>query len=90
MSLNSFLLRKRQVELSIVEIDNLLLQGINTCDETHHALINQKEIHKCLIKQMETCIYQLCNHSFETDSIDISPERTITIVYCTICESTKQ
>jgi hypothetical protein len=34
-------------------------------------------------------IRTLCNHDFEEDYIDISPERSQKIVYCKICEYTK-
>ena len=32
---------------------------------------------------------QLCEHNYIEDTIDITPERSQTITYCTICEYTK-
>jgi hypothetical protein len=34
-------------------------------------------------------IYKLCEHEFEEDIIDITPERSEKITYCKICEYTK-
>ena len=34
-------------------------------------------------------IEELCKHNFVDDLIDISPDKSISISYCTICEYTK-
>ena len=39
--------------------------------------------------QLENKIIQICNHDFENDTIDITPERSKNITYCKICEYTK-
>ena len=42
------------------------------------------------LKQMcDIKIKNLCNHEYEEDFIDISPDRSEKIIYCTICEHTK-
>ena len=35
-------------------------------------------------------LYEKCQHNFITDIIDINPEKSMTICYCTICEFTKK
>jgi hypothetical protein len=59
-------------------------------------LIENRENFKCKLnnmnrlKQMCECdIYKLCDHEFEEDIIDITPERSEKITYCKICEYTK-
>ena len=37
----------------------------------------------------EKKIYELCEHDFEDDYIDITPERSEKITYCVICECSK-
>ena len=34
-------------------------------------------------------IQRLCQHEFVTDTIDIDPEKSTTVCYCSICEYTK-
>ena len=34
-------------------------------------------------------IQNICNHEFETDTIDINPDESKTISYCKICEYTR-
>jgi hypothetical protein len=45
------------------------------------------------IKQLKNLcdnqIKKLCNHEFEDDFIDITPDKSCKISYCTICEYTK-
>ena len=46
---------------------------------------------QCIEKIKNLCdvqIIKLCDHHFITDSIDITPERSQTIQYCSICEYT--
>ena len=35
-------------------------------------------------------IQRLCKHNFVTDTIDVDPEKSKTICYCSICEFTKE
>jgi hypothetical protein len=44
----------------------------------------------CLRNECQNNVYNLCNHEFITDTIDISPEKSQMITYCKICEYTKQ
>lgn len=40
-------------------------------------------------KLCEQKVHELCVHEYVTDLIDVSPERSETITYCSICEHTK-
>ncbi len=40
--------------------------------------------------ECEKKVHEQCIHDFETDLIDIDPDRSITIQYCKICEYTKR
>ena len=57
----------------------------NLCDENKCQLMILKNMKKLNDLQ----IYELCEHNFITDIIDINPEKEQTICYCTICELTK-
>lgn len=56
-------------------------------------LLNQKNDHIKLLQLLNDKIIQKivnnCNHDWTTDSIDIDPDTSKTIVYCTICKKTK-
>jgi len=43
---------------------------------------------KYYIKQIEIEIYQICEHQFIEDEIDITPDTSQKIKYCSICEYT--
>lgn len=42
-----------------------------------------------LINMYDRMVKQLCNHEFENDMIDITPDRSENITYCKICGYTK-
>jgi ppGpp synthetase/RelA/SpoT-type nucleotidyltranferase len=50
--------------------------------------IQEKERINYLIKECISNIQKLCNHQFVNDSIDITPEFSEKICYCTLCEYT--
>jgi hypothetical protein len=41
-------------------------------------------------KNIDAKIYELCDHNFITDTIDIGLDKTQTICYCSICELTQK
>jgi hypothetical protein len=41
-----------------------------------------------ILSQVNMYLYKYCNHVIENDLIDIDPDRSIEIQYCTICETT--
>jgi esterase/lipase len=53
------------------------------CEQQMIILQNMKKVNN-------KNIYELCEHNFITDIIDINPEKEQTICYCTICEFTKE
>ena len=42
-----------------------------------------------MIKIINNLLYITCKHNFVEDTIDITPDKSKTIVYCTICECNK-
>ena len=72
---------------------------MSDCDENQHyrnilrlrqECVNKKEEQQELLKLYKDRIYNLCDHNFEDDEIDINPERSQKITYCTICELSKR
>ena len=41
-----------------------------------------------ILSQVNAYLYKYCAHTIETDLIDIDPDRSIEIEYCTICGTT--
>ena len=41
------------------------------------------------LKHIDEQIKQKCQHNYVTDDIDIDPDTSIRICYCSICEHTK-
>ena len=102
MRLNYFMLCKKMVKNNILLIDEIISNFetmYHDCNEIEHSknilrlreeyIIKKKEQIQ-LIEIYKDKIYKLCNHEFIDDEIDITPERTQKITYCTICESTKK
>ena len=58
-----------------------------------NANLNQQDEHlKQLIflnEKIRTKLMSICNHDWIIDSIDIDPDRSKTIEYCKICQTTK-
>jgi len=58
-----------------------------------NANLNQQDEHlKQLIflnEKIRNKLISICNHDWITDSIDIDPDRSKTIEYCKICQSTR-
>ena len=45
----------------------------------------EKEIYKC-----DDNIYKLCDHDFIEDYIDLTPDTSQKIIYCSVCELSKR
>jgi hypothetical protein len=43
---------------------------------------------KLRLKELCELIKQTCQHNFVIDDIDITPDKSMRIKYCTICETT--
>ena len=105
MSLEYYLCCRKKYYEIIANLDNILeaYDTIIYCIAKHDNLeleyiqkIKGKtffiEEREYIIKQRNKCndvINNLCNHEFEEDMIDITPDRSQRIVYCKICEYTK-
>ena len=50
--------------------------------------IKQNQEYLDILKRVKKYLHKYCNHYIVHDSIDIDPDRSQDIVYCTICEST--
>jgi hypothetical protein len=69
-------------------------------DDTICEIVNIREIiHEHVIKKTEAelelnncdeMIYQMCKHNFVEDYIDITPDISQKIIYCSICELSKK
>jgi hypothetical protein len=58
-----------------------------------NANLNQQDEHLrqliFLNEKIRTKLISICNHEWITDYIDIDPDRSQTIEYCKICQTTK-
>lgn len=74
------------IEISVramVYMKNSLDKIIRTADQLHN--IEFYEIYDRIIKYIQLN----CEHNYVVDLVDITPERSQTICYCTICEQLK-
>ena len=73
------------IDYNIIEIK----QEINTMQHNKFVFINQRIN---IERQRNICndkINLLCEHVFVEDMIDITPDRSINIRYCSVCEYTE-
>ena len=72
---------------------------MSDCDEIQHyrnilrlrqEFVDNKKEQQELLELYKDRIYHICDHKFVDDDIDITPERSLMITYCTICESHKR
>jgi len=50
-----------------------------------YEVVSKKE----LLKEIDEAIMKNCEHNWVTDYIDVTPDRTERIIYCTKCELTR-
>jgi hypothetical protein len=79
-----------EIDEYIKEENNLLQSDIVLENQSHNKLFfsNRKQHIKVLKIACEKKIMELCNHQFIEDSIDITPDKSQIIRYCSICEYT--
>jgi hypothetical protein len=86
---------------SILDILNDILNNDNlNNDDTICEILKIKEIIIChSVKKIEAelelnncdnLLYNICEHDFVEDYIDITPDRSDKIIYCSICELSKR
>jgi hypothetical protein len=95
----NIIIRKLENIISIIEeVDeytkkevNLLETDIAVENERHNLLFfsSRKEHMQLLRETYNKKIMDLCNHEFIEDTIDITPDRSQNIRYCSICEYTE-
>jgi len=104
MSLEYYLCCRKNYYEIISNLDSILeaydtIYCIAECEDLIHEYIEKNreksfflEKREYIIKQINKCndnINNFCNHEFEEDMIDITPDRSQKITYCKICEYTK-
>jgi hypothetical protein len=95
MSLEYYLFYKKHYEDVINNLDNIINSTLDTNDSNllvpyNKIFLIEKKQH--IIEKKTICdnkIHELCNHEFEDDMIDITPERSQYITYCILCGYTK-
>ena len=106
MDVNYFLLMRKKYDTLVQQLDFIIetykeIKEIKEFKEnqefkessTHSSSCFYTEEKKRITQLREDCnhyIYSLCNHDFVSDTIDVHPEKTVTIVYCSLCELTQK
>jgi predicted translin family RNA/ssDNA-binding protein len=102
MDINYFLSSKKKLQKILShlnEIKEIYCEiQIETCEDISYEYITQevdeyeKKISelKLEIEHLNQFIFSNCEHTFVEDVIDITPDRSQNITYCTVCEYTKE
>lgn len=91
MEINYFLSEKRELTDVLV-----YLNEIKTIHYNNKNVIGLKNVNKEIDEINETLfnlnkiIYLNCEHNFVDDLIDITPDTSKHVTYCTVCEYTKK
>jgi len=102
MDINYFLLLRgkyntilNQINYIIENLDDIceldaekLLNNNFDSEQNKDFFIDRKNNFLYLRDLCTQYIQNLCNHEFETDTIDINPDESRTISYCTFCDKT--
>jgi hypothetical protein len=87
MSFEYYLFYKKHYESIINNLDDILN---STLDEYHKIFLLERKQNVTELKTIcDNKIRELCNHDFENDMIDITPDSSKNITYCKICGYTK-
>ena len=102
MDINYFLSSKKklqkilsylnEIKLTYCEIEIERNDDINDEYITDQIIEYEKKINELdlTIEHLNQFICHNCEHTFVEDVIDITPDRSQNITYCTICEYTKE
>jgi hypothetical protein len=104
MSLEYYLICKRSYDKILANIESIICSFEDITDSEHdmseisdeyidikcnkHFFSERKLAIESLRTQCTNKIYGLCCHDFVEDTIDVSPDRSINIKYCSVCEYT--
>jgi hypothetical protein len=93
---NNYVKMKEDTVLNLIDaslnVNQNFLQYNKDITEINDNLNQQDEHLRRLIflnEKIRTKLISMCNHEWITDSIDIDPDRSQTIEYCKICQTTK-
>jgi len=86
-----------EIKLSYCEIQIESCQDISSEYISSEYIIDQIHEYEKKITELELSIehlnqiiYTNCEHTFVEDVFDITPDKSLNITYCTICEYTKE
>lgn len=71
-----------------MDVGEIIMEELNLIQHMYSFNTKLKYL-KQLKNICDTRIKNLCNHEYEEDMIDITPDRSEKIIYCKICEDTK-
>jgi len=79
-----------EIDECIKEEKDLLKPDIIVSNQTHNKFFfsSRKEYMQILRSACDKKILELCKHEFVEDTIDITPDKSQNIRYCSICEYT--
>jgi hypothetical protein len=87
MSLEYYLFYRNHYESIINNLDDTINSELDPC---HKIFLIERKEHITKLKTIcDNKILELCNHEFEDDMIDITPDSSKNIKYCKICGYTK-
>ena len=70
------------------DLDDIITSYLDLFDTD--SINELKSLFTSLLKSINTKIYKMCSHEFIEDSVDIDPDRSEEIVYCTKCYLCKE
>ena len=71
-----------------MDVGEIIMEELNLIQHMYSFNTKLKYL-KQLKNICDARIKNLCNHEYEEDMIDITPDRSEKIIYCKICEHTK-
>ena len=78
----------RNLPLHLLDLssDNHEVQCYRQINEVMTKMFTSNKLDiKCVLRNLDNSIYQICPHEWETDIIDINPELSQEIKYCKHC-----
>jgi cell fate (sporulation/competence/biofilm development) regulator YmcA (YheA/YmcA/DUF963 family) len=103
MSLEYYLICRKSYNKILSELENIInnidemsdyvfieenIEEKNKIDLNKHFFYERKRIIEFQKVLCNNKIHSLCSHNFIEDTIDITPDKSINITYCSICEYT--
>lgn len=91
MEINYFLSEKRKLTDVLVYLNEIKIIHYNNKNLIGFKNVNKEidEINETLFN-LDKIIFLNCEHNFVDDLIDITPDTSKHVTYCTVCEYTKK